>query len=231
MGTNKKSVGRQTSEQRAEERRVAQAKATAERKARNKKILIGAGAVLVVALIPLIMYFAGAFSKPDKYLVEIDVQNYGVITVELDRTAAPITVDNFVKLAKSGFYDGLTFHRIIEGFMIQGGDPEGTGAGGSAASIKGEFPSNGVNNPLKHTRGTISMARTSVDKNSASSQFFIVHQDATASLDGDYAAFGHVTSGMEFVDAIATDATPIEGTDGLIAAAEQPIMNSVRVVE
>ena len=230
MGTNKKSVGRQTSEQRAEERRVAQAKATAERKARNKKILIGAGAVLVVALIPLIMYFAGAFSKPDKYLVEIDVQNYGVITVELDRTAAPITVDNFVKLANSGFYDGLTFHRIVEGFVIQGGDPEGTGLGGSGTSIKGEFPDNGVPNPLKHTRGAISMARTSDNNNSATSQFFIVHQDSMSSLDGGYAAFGYVTSGMEVVDAIVADATPIDGM-GLIAAAEQPIMNSVRVVE
>ncbi len=125
----------------------------------------------------------------------------GRITLELDENAAPETVKNFVGLAKSGFYDGLCFHRVIEGFMIQGGCPLGTGTGGSGSSIKGEFESNGFHNPLKHERGVISMAR-SQDKNSASSQFFIMHADAPH-LDGDYAAFGRVVSGLEAVDAIA----------------------------
>ena len=132
----------------------------------------------------------------------ITMENGGVMTVELDRSAAPITVDNFVKLAKEGFYDGLIFHRVIAGFMIQGGDPDGTGMGGPGYTIKGEFASNGVNNPLKHTRGVISMARTSAP-NSAGSQFFIMHADAPH-LDGQYAAFGKMTSGFETLDSIAS---------------------------
>ncbi len=124
------------------------------------------------------------------------------MTVELDSTAAPITVENFVNLAKKGFYDGLVFHRVIEGFMIQGGDPTGTGCGGPGHSIKGEFAANGVKNPLKHTRGVISMAR-SANPNSAGSQFFIMHMDAPH-LDGQYAAFGKMTDGFETLDAIAT---------------------------
>lgn len=124
------------------------------------------------------------------------------MTVELDSTAAPITVENFVNLAKKGFYDGLIFHRVIEGFMIQGGDPTGTGCGGPGHSIKGEFAANGVKNPLKHTRGVISMAR-SANPNSAGSQFFIMHMDAPH-LDGQYAAFGKMTDGFETLDAIAT---------------------------
>ena len=123
------------------------------------------------------------------------------MTIELDPTAAPITVDNFVKLAKDGFYDGLIFHRVIEGFMIQGGDPTGTGCGG----IKGEFSANGVKNPLKHTRGVISMAR-SASPNSAGSQFFIMHEDAPH-LDGQYAAFGKMTDGFDTLDEIATTDT------------------------
>ena len=125
------------------------------------------------------------------YRIEIDVKDYGVIKVELQADEAPITVTNFVKLVKEGFYDGLTFHRIIDGFMIQGGDPKGNGTGGSDETIKGEFSSNGVENPLKHTRGAISMARSS-DPDSASSQFFIMHQ-TTTSLDGDYAVLDYLT--------------------------------------
>ena len=125
----------------------------------------------------------------------------GIIKLKLYPDVAPITVANFEKLVKEGFYDGLIFHRVINGFMIQGGDPTGTGMGGSPDSIKGEFASNGVVNNLSHTRGTISMARTMV-KDSASSQFFIVHEDATY-LDGEYAAFGVVTDGMDVVDRIA----------------------------
>ena len=135
-----------------------------------------------------------------KHHVVIAVKDYGNISVELDADAAPITVTNFVTLAKSGFYDGLTFHRIISGFMIQGGDPLGDGTGGSDTKIKGEFSDNGVSNKLTHKRGAISMARSS-SNNSASSQFFIVHKDSTY-LDGKYACFGYVTDGMDVVDKI-----------------------------
>lgn len=134
-------------------------------------------------------------------MVIIEMENGHTIKLELDPASAPITVENFLSLVKEGFYDGLTFHRIIPGFMIQGGDPAGTGAGGSGKPIKGEFRTNGVNNPIKHVRGVISMART-MDPDSATSQFFIMHRDAPH-LDGQYAAFGHVVEGIETVDEIA----------------------------
>lgn len=130
------------------------------------------------------------------------MDNGGIIKLEIDEKAAPITAANFLKLVKEGFYDGLTFHRVISGFMIQGGDPTGTGMGGSKENIKGEFASNGFNNPIKHTRGVISMARA-MDPDSASSQFFIMHADAPH-LDGNYAAFGRVVEGMGVVDQIAS---------------------------
>ena len=136
-----------------------------------------------------------------KHHAKITVKDYGTIEVELDADQAPITVTNFAKLVQKGFYDGLTFHRIISGFMIQGGDPEGTGMGGAKENIKGEFAQNGVKNDLKHTRGVISMAR-SMMPDSASSQFFIMHKDAPH-LDGSYAAFGKVVDGMDAVDEIA----------------------------
>lgn len=142
---------------------------------------------------------AGSGGDPVK--VEMSVKDYGKIELELYPDIAPITVDNFVSLVKDGFYDGLTFHRIVKDFMIQGGDPKGDGTGDSGKNIKGEFTANGVNNTLSHTRGVISMARGN-HPDSASSQFFIVHQDSTF-LDGSYAAFGKVTSGMETVDKIA----------------------------
>ena len=132
----------------------------------------------------------------------IEVKEFGVVEVELDSSVAPITVENFVKLANKGFYNGLTFHRVIKGFMIQGGCPKGNGTGGPGYCIKGEFLANGINNPLKHTRGVISMARA-MDPDSAGSQFFIMHQDAPH-LDGQYAAFGKVVKGIEVVDAIAS---------------------------
>lgn len=138
-------------------------------------------------------------------MIIIEMNNGKVIKLELDETAAPKTVANFNKLVSEGFYDGLSFHRIIPGFMIQGGDPIGNGTGGSKENIVGEFASNGVNNPIKHTRGVISMAR-SMDPNSASSQFFIMHADAPH-LDGNYAAFGHVVEGLEVVDEIANTPT------------------------
>ena len=134
-------------------------------------------------------------------MVIIEMDNGGIIKLELDESAAPITVANFTKLVKEGFYDGLTFHRIIPGFMIQGGDPLGNGTGGSDEHIKGELLANGVNNPIKHERGVISMARA-MDPNSASSQFFIMHEDAPH-LDGSYAAFGKVIEGIDVVDEIA----------------------------
>lgn len=154
----------------------------------------------------------------------IDVKDYGKITVELKPEIAPITVENFKKLVSEKFYDGLTFHRIMEGFMIQGGDPLGNGTGGSSETIKGEFSQNGFENNLSHTRGVISMARSN-NPDSASSQFFIVHEDSTF-LDGQYAAFGVVTDGMDVVDKIAKDAKPTDN-NGTISASEQPIINSI----
>lgn len=161
--------------------------------------------------------------------VEIDVEGYGTICVALNSDVAPITVTNFIDLAESGFYDGLTFHRIMNGFMIQGGDPEGTGRGGSGQNIIGEFASNGYENNISHVRGVISMARRSDDNNSASSQFFIVQSDSTF-LDGDYAAFGYVTSGMEIVDQICID-TPVQDNNGTVLAGDQPVISEVRVID
>ena len=163
-----------------------------------------------------------------KHHVEIVIRYYGTIAVELDADAAPITVANFLKLAKSGFYDGLTFHRIINGFMMQGGDPEGTGMGGSSEKIKGEFSANGVKNDLSHTRGAISMARSQA-MDSASSQFFIVHQDSTF-LDGQYACFGYVTDGMDVVDAIC-ETVPVVDNNGTVQDGHQPVMETIRVID
>lgn len=163
-----------------------------------------------------------------KHHAKIKVKDYGTIEVELDGDTAPITVANFVKLVNEKFYDGLTFHRIISGFMIQGGDPLGNGTGGSDETIKGEFSSNGVENNISHKRGVISMARSS-EPDSASSQFFIMHQDADY-LDGQYAAFGKVTKGMSVVDKICEDVTPTDG-NGTVEKADQPVIESIRMVD
>lgn len=163
-----------------------------------------------------------------KHHAEIVVKNYGTIALELDADVAPITVENFANLVNEGFYNGLTFHRIISGFMIQGGDPLGNGTGGSSKTIKGEFASNGVKNSISHVRGTISMARFSMP-NSASSQFFIVHQDSTF-LDGKYAAFGTVTSGMEVVDKICAD-TAVEDDNGTVAKNNQPVIEKITIID
>lgn len=160
---------------------------------------------------------------------EIDIKDYGVIKVELNGDVAPITVANFINLAKSRFYDGLTFHRIIDGFMMQGGDPLGNGTGGSDNEIKGEFSNNGVENNLSHTRGAISMARNSVSMDSASSQFFIVQSDSTF-LDGDYACFGYVTDGMDIVDKICSDAVTTD-SNGSVDAENQPVINSITITD
>ena len=156
----------------------------------------------------------------------IEVKDYGTIKLELNASNTPITVSNFAQLANDGFYDGLTFHRVIKGFMIQGGDPNGNGSGGSSRTIKGEFINNGVANAIQHKRGVISMARSS-DMNSASSQFFIMHEDAEH-LDGSYAAFGKVTEGMDVVDAIAEN-TPVQDGNGTVAPDDQPVIESIRM--
>ncbi len=164
----------------------------------------------------------------EKIKAVIDIKDYGKISLDLYKDAAPITVENFVSLAKDGFYDGLTFHRIIKNFMIQGGDPKGNGTGGSEKEIKGEFSANGVTNNLHHTRGAISMARSQA-MDSASSQFFIV-QKTKSHLDGQYAAFGYVTDGMDIVDKICDDTT-VQDNNGTVAKANQPVINSIKILD
>lgn len=163
-----------------------------------------------------------------KHHAEITIKKYGTIALELDADVAPITVENFAKLTNEGFYNGLTFHRIITGFMIQGGDPLGNGTGGSKKEIKGEFAKNGIQNNISHVRGTISMARAQ-DYNSASSQFFIVQKDSKF-LDGAYAAFGKVTSGMEIVDKICQD-TKVEDNNGTVLKENQPIIEKITMID
>jgi peptidyl-prolyl cis-trans isomerase B (cyclophilin B) len=198
----------------ANQKQIARAAAAEARKAAQAKIdkrnkIIGIIAILLVAGAALLFALgggkdtsqpAGPISMNPTHNVQIDVQDYGTITAELYGEAAPITVANFVKLVNEGFYDGLTFHRIISGFMIQGGDPLGNGTGGADQDIKGEFAANGWNNPIAHERGVLSMARSSAP-NSASSQFFIMHQ-AAPHLDGSYAAFGKVLTGMDVAEDI-----------------------------
>lgn len=183
-------------------------------------------------LFGLCMVFALLFSGcsndkelSGKHYVEMSVKDYGVIELELDADVAPITVTNFINLVEDGFYDGLTFHRIVPGFVIQGGDPKGNGSGGSKETIKGEFAANGIENTIHHTRGVISMAR-SRDYDSASSQFFIMHED-NEGLDGMYAAFGKVTKGMDVVDKITT----ISNGDGLIDPSIQPVIEYIKVIK
>ena len=205
----------------------------------NKKmtgIIAGILLLIVVLVAAVIVLFAVRGKKEStetidaagKHHIEIQVKDYGTIKAELDGDAAPITVANFLKLAESGFYDGLTFHRIIDGFMIQGGDPKGNGTGGADKTIKGEFSQNGVENKLSHVRGTLSMAR-SQDMDSASSQFFIVQSDSTY-LDGQYAGFGTVTEGMDIVDQICKD-TPVQDSNGTVSASDQPVIESIKVID
>ena len=166
--------------------------------------------------------------KTGTHHAEMVVKDYGTVKMELYTDIAPITVANFAKLVNEGFYNGLTFHRIMSGFMIQGGDPLGNGTGGSDEEIKGEFALNGVENSISHTRGTISMARASA-YNSASSQFFIMHQDYTG-LDGAYAAFGKVTDGMEVVDKICENVIPVDN-NGTVLKNEQPVIESIKLID
>ena len=203
--------------------------------AKKRGKVIGLSAVaglLLVAIIVCAIVLPPMFDTT--YYADITIKDYGTITVVLDDESAPITVNNFVTLAKEGFYDGLTFHRIIEGFMMQGGDPKGDGTGGKVdangkkVTIKGEFTQNGVDNRISHVRGVISMARAN-DPDSASSQFFIVHQDNTDSLDGKYAGFGHVVSGIEIVDAICEGVK--SGNNGAVDKSFQPVIESIRIRE
>ncbi len=157
------------------------------------------------------------------------IKDYGTIKLELDADTAPITTTNFVNLVKEGFYNGLTIHRAQKDFVIQGGDPNHDGSGGSGTTIKGEFKSNGIENNISHVRGVISMAR-SQDPNSASSQFFIVQKDAKESLDNNYAGFGHVTEGMEVVDKIIADAKPLDDM-GNLNFDDQPVIESISIDE
>ena len=203
-------------------------------KQKKSSILLIAVIVVVALAAAGIAFAVSAGSKTDgdllsgKHYVQFDIANYGTIVAELDADVAPITVTNFMKLADSGFYDGLTFHRIISGFMIQGGDPKGNGTGGSGENIKGEFEANGVKNKLAHDRGVLSMARSSMP-DSASSQFFIMHEKAPH-LDGQYAAFGKVLSGMEVVDAICQN-VPVVDYNGTVLKENQPVMTSVKRIE
>ena len=198
----------------------------------------------VILIIVILMIFVSGCSLKDLFVkenkekdlltgkinVEMDVKDYGIIKLELDADIAPRTVTNFVNLINEGFYNNLTFHRIIDGFMIQGGDLNHNGTGGKKKTIKGEFSSNGVENNISHVRGVISMARSN-DNNSASSQFFIVHQDSTF-LDGNYAAFGHVTEGMDIVDKIEENVASLAiDENGTIEYVNQPVINTIKVID
>lgn len=202
---------------------------------KNKNMFFIVGIIVILILILVLNIFINKKNDEKenenlltgKHYVEITVKNYGKIDLELDADVAPITVTNFINLVNDNFYDGLTFHRIIDGFMIQGGDPLGNGTGGSDKTIKGEFSDNGVNNSISHVRGVISMARSN-SYDSASSQFFIVHEDSTF-LDGKYAAFGKVTSGMDIVDKLAK--VKVEDGNGTVSKENQPIIESIKVIK
>mgnify|MGYP004461220999 FL=1 len=202
---------------------------------KNKNMFFIVGIIVILILILVLNIFINKKNDEKenenlltgKHYVEITVKDYGKIDLELDADVAPITVTNFINLVNGNFYDGLTFHRIIDGFMIQGGDPLGNGTGGSDKTIKGEFSDNGVNNSISHVRGVISMARSN-SYDSASSQFFIVHGDSTF-LDGKYAAFGKVTSGMDIVDKLAK--IKVEDDNGTVSKENQPIIESIKVIK
>ena len=187
--------------------------------------ILGVAILCVAGMAAALLFGGGKKAAPvEDYIAKITIRDQGTITLRLDGSAAPLTVKNFAELAESGFYEGLTFHRIMEGFMMQGGAPAEESR--AAKPIKGEFAANGIENPLSHTRGAISMARTN-DPNSASSQFFICHEDSIF-LDGNYAAFGYVTEGMEIVDAICEGANPIDD-NGTILKGAQPIIETIKV--
>ncbi len=185
---------------------------------------------IIFILIVIVLIIGLRVKKEDylkgKYNIEINIENYGSMYLELDADTAPITVTNFVNLVKNKFYDGLTIHRVVSGFMIQGGQSSSE----MVDTIKGEFSENGVKNDISHKRGVISMARVSGDNNSASSQFFIMHED-DPSLDGSYAAFGHVTKGIEIVDEIVKDVAKYGDENGILPLENQPKINYIKMVE
>jgi len=215
-----------------------QREAEQRRRIRNGRIKIGVycgiALLLIAGIVIGILAACGVFGIKVTHHASIKIKNYGTVHVELYGEEAPETVANFVKLAEEGFYDGLTFHRIMEDFMAQGGCPNGDGTGNNGSTrITGEFSANGFKNRVKHERGTLSMARRGDDYNSASCQFFIVHQTSennTKSLDGQYAAFGKVTDGMEFIDEMIAKALVV-GNNGEVLAGYQPIIESITIHE
>lgn len=222
----KKNIGKYQQQQKLEQQKV-------QKKKRNRMILgIVAAAVLVAILVGVLIWAFSGVDTSDAIKVAIEIKDYGKITLELYPNEAPITVENFVNYVEDGFYDGLIFHRVIEGFMIQGGDPTGTGYGDTKLeTIKGEFSANGVDNDLKFERGVIGMARSD-EPDSASSQFFIMHKRAE-SLDGKYAAFGKVIDGMDVVDAVATceKTDVIDGSGNHYVPAEKVIIEKAYIVK
>lgn len=210
----------------------AQKRAEKEKKQKQKFLIIVLSlALALVAVLGFVIgreaYRKANWDKPTHYAY-LELENFGTVKLELYGNSAPITVKNFIRLAKDGFYDGLSFHRIMPGGMMQGGDPEGTGRGGSGKEIKGEFSANGVENKLKHTRGAISMARSELSMDSASSQFFIVQQDYP-SWDGEYACFGYVVEGMDVVDAAVAAAEPDPQNNYLVSQQTRPIIKTITI--
>ncbi len=188
---------------------------------------------IIIAIIIVVILIIG-FESPNsknlkgKYNIEISFKDYGKVSLTLDADNSPITVTNFINLVNDKFYDGLTIHRVVKDFMIQGGDPSGDGTGGSKETIKGEFSANGIKNNLPHKRGVISMARSN-DYNSASSQFFIMQEDNT-NLDGLYASFGEVTKGIEIIDKIVEDKASLGDDNGLLKSDDQVKIEYIKVV-
>lgn len=185
---------------------------------------------IVMSAVLILLCFASCGSKGMKgtHHAEMVIKNYGTVKIELYGDQAPLTVENFVNLCNKGFYDGLTFHRYVKDFVLQGGDPEGTGLGGCESSVKGEFSANGVKNTIKHKKGVISMARNQFDFNSASSQFFIcLKNSCSEDLDGQYAAFGKITEGMDIIDKLCADLTESD----CLPKDQQPVIETIKVID
>lgn len=185
---------------------------------------------IVLSAVLILLCFASCGSKGMKgtHHAEMVIKNYGTVKIELYGDQAPLTVENFVNLCNKGFYDGLTFHRYVKDFVLQGGDPEGTGLGGCESSVKGEFSANGVKNTIKHKKGVISMARNQFDFNSASSQFFICLKNSCSDdLDGQYAAFGKITEGMDIIDKLCADLTESD----CLPKDQQPVIETIKVID
>ena len=185
---------------------------------------------IVMSAVLILLCFASCGSKGMKgtHHAEMVIKNYGTVKIELYGDQAPLTVENFVNLCNKGFYDGLTFHRYVKDFVLQGGDPEGTGLGGCESSVKGEFSANGVKNTIKHKKGVISMARNQFDFNSASSQFFICLKNSCSDdLDGQYAAFGKITEGMDIIYKLCADLTESD----CLPKDQQPVIETIKVID